>query len=156
MKNKDLLTLYNYTCASSSGDSKFKFFISKTKALLNNEIKLLQSVLPKYKELEAYEVERIELCNKYWERLDNWDLVNDNWKYKIKEDKRIEFEEQMEKLRNRYKSVLSKANKLIEEYNDNLMEDSTNIQFPKIELKSIPDDIEQWLMDILVVNNLIK
>jgi hypothetical protein len=145
MKNIDLFILSdalksNLESLKKLEGVKLTFTISKNIVILDDAInELVNSVKPS-DEFEEYDKKRIFLCDKYTKRdASNNPLINSNNGYDIDET-----DEQwlidINLLKKNYTNIIEERDIQISKYNKNLQM-KTTVEFNKIELDQLPDNI---------------
>jgi len=157
MKNIEVLNLVESLNSNAEElkklkGAKFAYCIIKNIEALNSEAKIIQSIhtiSDKYKE---YDSKRIEICEKYADRDDNGEIIKNyitekSFEYKLDLSNQ-EFINEMESLAREYNDTLVESNEKTLEYNRFLMSES-GINFTKIDIDSIPNDISVELLAII-------
>jgi len=130
-------------------DVKFAYALVKNKKRIKEEIELLKEATKVSDKLQEYEKKRIMLCKQYCEKDDNKKPIIKNNSY-CGLDNNKNFNEEIKKLREEYKEELDNREKQIEDYNK-LLEEKVEIDFYKISLKNIPQDISAEQLEPLMI-----
>lgn len=160
MKNSDVLQLnnklnfYSKELRNLKG-AKFSYGIIKNTNILQKECKDIVAVVTTTDEYKAYDTKRLELCEKFARRDDKGEIVKINQKENGTYDYDININdplwiEAIETLKTENKSVIEEQDKKIDEYNAFLDAESA-VEFHKIDINDVPDDINVELMSIIEV-----
>lgn len=129
--------------------SKFSFTISKNKEVIKPIIDKLKNKLIKQSDkFEEFDKKRVEI-NKKYAKLDekgNPELVNEQ--YQILDDKKEDFNKEIDTLKEEYKDTLKEREDQKKELEAFLKEEIT-LEFKSIPLSIVPEDISVDEMDIL-------
>jgi len=151
MKKKELVELWNVL--SEIGDSGekmpkgFAYDLAKNRNKVKGEVDILTELTKPPAKLEEYDKERQELCHKFADKDEQDNPIIFNNTFAIKENKEV-FDAAIEKLKEKYKDTLDKANKSKDEITE-ILEQETDITFHKIKLSKVPEEILQRYMYIL-------
>jgi len=145
------------------GSVKFKFLFIKNLKNIEEEYnkvqESLQNIIQPSEKLVEFEQKRLELLRKYSEKDNDGEIKKDiRGNAIIAEDKKEEFQKEMEDLLEEYKDVIEERNKQLQEYNEILNEefDDSNISVTKIKLDLIPDSISMKVLDAMYSFNMIE
>lgn len=136
-------------------DFNFSYFLAKNKILLKPDIELLDKSQRPSEEFLEFENKRHILANKYCDK----DFPSGkpqifNNQYVINE-KRDEFEKEMEKLRETYQESIEKRMSQLKEY-DLLLEEDITFQPVTIQKNKIPKQINSRSLQIFLELNIIE
>jgi hypothetical protein len=129
---------------------KFKFAYAATKNLrkIKSEIDDMQSTIEPDSEFREYDKERQEVCKKF-ARIENGEpakkrITNPDgsfaFVFEIDEKKKREFNEELKKLKSKYKEVISSQEKKIENFNLE-MRKMVDIDFHRVSCEDLPTEM---------------
>lgn len=123
---------------------KFAFTVLKNRKKLENQVEedrpIFEEILKPSEGFKNYEESRIALCENHSEKNEDGTAKTEGDKYSIIDIKT--FNEELENLTEEYKVAVDDRKKQIDEYN-NLMEEDITIEFQKINLDFLPEDISE-------------
>lgn len=103
-------------------------------------------------EYEAYEKQRVELCEFYTNKDEAGNpkiiTVNGRQEYDL-DTENPEFKEKMASLREANKDALDRQKKVFEEFNAMLKQENTSLNLLSIELSMVPSEISGELMNVV-------
>lgn len=145
MKNKELFSLYSWLEAVSHiGWARFAYWVAKNKKIIAEEIKTLESTNELTENYKKFDKERIELCEKFANKDENWEAKIVGKSYDISD---LEgFNSELQKLRETYKSALDEIQKKNEEY-EKLLEEKSEVKLFTIKQEIIPECITANQLD---------
>lgn len=126
---------------------KFAYGITKNINKLKPEIEALDKALEPTKEFQEFDKKRVELVKKH-------SRVDENGKPILKEDNNYDvvnmglFEKEFEELKKENQEVWDARLAQIEEFNK-LLDEEINIEFYKIKLENVPENISTAQMSII-------
>jgi hypothetical protein len=138
MKNNDILNLYDGLSKINLKGVKFSYGVAKNIALLKTEVESLSKAQESSKEFVEYDNARIELAKKHAKKDDKGEPVVEKNSYVIENQEA--FDKEFETLKKTHKKALDERENQIKDFND-LLEKETDIQFHKIKLEDVPEDI---------------
>lgn len=145
MKNSELFELYQWLEAVSYiWWARFAYWVSKNKKRILEEIKTIESSNEPTEWYKEFDKERVELCKKFANKDENWEAKIVGKSYDIFDTDT--FNEELEKLREKYKSDLEEMEKKNKEYEELLKEEST-IDFFEIKNEIIPEIVTAKQLD---------
>lgn len=152
MKNKDILTLNEALKSLNLKGAKFAYVVARNIEVLKPEITALVEAAKQSDEYKEYEAKRVEICKEHAEKDENNEpvLINKGTvseEYKIADQK--SFEASLKKLNDENKEVIRAREKQIEEFNS-LLEENKDINFHKVSLKDVPDEITSQEMASII------
>lgn len=156
VKRIDLLNLWHALekIKSRKANIKFSYFVAKNRLNLKNEIEAINETQEAPEAFKAFDKERGALAEKYSDKdLNGKAIIKDN-QYVITE-KRGEFDKELEKIRKKYKKVVEERETQLEKLREFLNE-VIDFEGYKIELDNLPPDLEPFLVETLLITDLIK
>lgn len=142
-KKKDLLPLFeNLQKLSNLKGVKFSYAIARNVVIVKKEVEAIEESLKPFDEFVEYEKERIELAKKHSEKDEkgNPKIINENGREVFVMKDKAKFDKVFEEFKIKHKVTLDKRQKQIDEYNE-FLETESDIEFFKIELSDVPEDI---------------
>jgi hypothetical protein len=123
---------------------KFAFAVLKNRKKLEAQIEedkdIFERILEPSEEYKEYEEKRIELCVLYSEKDEEGNAIIEDNKYKILDiDK---FNNDLNDLTQYYQEYVDSRKEQIEEYNT-LMEEDITIEFQKVDIDNLPEDLSE-------------
>lgn len=141
MKRYEIFTLSEMVknILPKSKKIKFNMFLVSNNTILDNEVEKMKSVLNYSDEFKEFENKRIKLCEKYAIKNENGEPIKENNVYKgLVGNENFNFD--LKELRENYKDAVEEQEKIINEFND-LMNEDVDLDFEKIVVDLIPDDL---------------
>ena len=138
--------LNNLSELNNLSGAKFSYVILKNKALIETDIKLLTEVNKQTETYQKFEFDRFALCEKYCEKDENGKAVLVNNYYKIID--RELFEIEMKQLTDMNQQDIIFENNRIKSF-ENLLNENVDIEFLKLKISDIPENITVKQMDII-------
>ena len=154
MKNKQVLELYqeikNNKDINNLKGIKLSLLLLDNVEIIESFIKKLQESIKADSDYEAYENERVKLCEDNAEKDESGQpLTKKNGQYtEYVIDQNDEFNAKMNNLNLEYAEVIDKHNKKIDEYNLYLDEETT-VELKKIDTALLPEDVSFKVINIL-------
>jgi hypothetical protein len=129
----------------------FKYGISKNKNMLKSIVQKIQEKQQPSDELVAYDKERSDLCQKYAIKDDKGIYVIDKGNYTFSDENQELLHKELENLmKNKYPNMIENNKKQTEDYQIYMDEEFKDpINFYKIKLNVVPDNLKQEVMDVL-------
>ena len=155
MKNKDLITLN--TALQEVSDIKgkdFAYAVFKNKSIIEKELEIFNQLQREpHPEFQNYEQERNILCITHSVKNEDGNpRIQDN-RYEIDPVQQIDFQNEFEDLKEKYKEVISDMQQAENDYNE-FLEKETSIDLIKIKFSDLPNDVNadflekiQWMID---------
>ena len=143
LKKKNLLDLFeNLQKLSNLKGVKFSYAIARNVVIVRREVEAIEESLKPFDEFVEYEKERIELAKKHSEKDEkgNPKTATENKRQIFVMKDKSKFDKEFEKFKAKHKVTLDKRQKQIDEYNE-FLETETDIEFFKIKLNDVPEDI---------------
>ena len=135
-------------------DIKFAYFIAKNKRLLSSEIEILSNMITPNEKYKEYDLQRVQINEKYCEKDNNGNLIIKDNSYIIKSESLNEFHKELNILKEQYSDYIKEHNKMIEQYNSLLL-DKININLHQINITDISGDINPTYIEVFLEANLI-
>ena len=155
MKKRDLYALQNgLRSMGHLKGAKFSYGLAKNKKRIDAEIELLEEIRKPSEEMNEYERQRIELCESLCLRNEdgsvNFLVSDENPELKQYQfgDKHSEFDQKFSELKERYRSALETHSDKMKEF-VSLLDEPLDIEFYKISLESVPNDIRSEEMTLI-------
>lgn len=145
MKRKDIGTVVNaLNSVSELKGVKFAFAVLKNRKKVETQAEedrpIFEEILKPSEGFKEYEEKRISLCELHSEKDENGKAVTENEKYKILDIKL--FDKELQELTEEYKESVDERKSQIEEYNS-LMEEDIEIDFVKLGIDDLPNDLSE-------------
>jgi len=155
MQKRDLLNLHNALSIIEGRQFtvKFSYFVAKNKVLLKSEFTALDEARKPSDEFTAFNTKRGELAQKMADKDDKGQPKIENNNFIIIE-KIDEFNKALEKLRKKNEEVIEKQENKMKDF-DSLLNENAEFQGTKIDLDDIPDNIEPFILEVLITTELI-
>lgn len=148
MKNVELTRLLQgINAVDSLSGVRFAYAMSKNKKLITSEVETLEDAIKYSDEFEAYEKDRIELCERHAEKDDKGKPKTSGDKYVMADQKK--FDKGLEALNEKNKEVIERRKKQGEEYGKLLEVESSYEPF-MVEFEDVPKDITVSQMDGII------
>lgn len=145
MKNSELFGLYEWLEAVSYiWWVRFAYWVAKNKKMILNELKTIESANEPTEDYKNFEKERIELCEKFANKDENWQAKIIGKSYDIPE--LLEFNIELKKLREKHKNALDEMQKKNEEY-EKLLDQESDLELFTIRHEVIPECITAKQLD---------
>jgi len=145
MKNSELFGLYEWLEAVSHiWWVRFAYWVAKNKKIILNELKTIESANELTEDYKNFEKERIELCEKFADKDENWKAKIVGKSYDIPDIDGFNLE--LKKLREKYQSALEEMQKNNEEY-EALLEQESELKLFTIKHEIIPEVITAKQLD---------
>lgn len=124
--------------------AKFNHAVSKNLRLIKEAIWHLEDSIQPEKELREFEKEKRELAIRFSKKEGGAPMTvptpDGGQRYLIEDARQKEFDQEFEKLKEKYKTVLDTRDEQMDEYSQYLRE-SEEINFHLINLEDVPDDL---------------
>ena len=150
MKNKDLITLNAALQEVSDIKGKeFAYAVFKNKSIIEKEMEIFEKLQREpHPEFQNYEQERNVLCitHSIKDEEDN-PKINNN-RYEIDPVQQVDFQNEFEDLKEKYKEVIDDMQKAEQEYNE-FLEKETELELVKIKFDNLPEDIDASFLEKL-------
>lgn len=150
IKKKELLNIWNILHQFPTSDlyhPKFVYGISKNKKRMQSEIESLQELFKDEPTYIEYDRERVRMCQSMCDKDDKNAPIIINNSYQITE-KKSEFNDAMDKLKEKYKDAIEKNEAKVKEI-ENILDEDIEIDFYLIDIGYFPNGISIDHMDYL-------
>lgn len=156
MKRRVLLNLWHALnkLEGQKHDVRFSYFLAKNKVALKTEIETLDEVQKPNAAFIEFENKRIELAKKYSDKDAAGNPKVHNGQYVIY-DQKDEFDEEIKKLRTKFKSAIEAREAQIEEYNK-MLNDEVEFKPTRIKFEQLPKQIESVFLEIFIEADIIE
>jgi len=134
-----LYQLFNRLAAQKT-TVKFHFLVAKNKRLMEPEVKSIQDANEPTAEFLEFEGKRVELCNDYCEKDETGRPVIKNNNYSIIEDKKSEFGEKVEKLKEENKDIVKQTEDKSKQFLE-LLKEEVDIELSRFKLNELPKEM---------------
>lgn len=128
--------------------SKFSFTIAKNKEVIKPTVDKLNKMIKMSNRFMEFDKKRVEINEKYAERDEKGNPIMKEERFTIPNDKKEDFEKEIEALKTEYKDAVSERETQKKELEAFLKEEIT-LDFKTIPLSIIPEDINVDEMEIL-------
>ena len=118
---------------------KFHFIIAKNKRLIESDIHLLKEASEPLEKYLEYDLKRKNSCEVFAKKGEDDKPVVLNNRYVIDEEKKEEFDKEIEKLQEEYKETIKEQEKREEDYLA-LLKEETDVSFNLIPLSIMPEN----------------
>lgn len=147
MTNNELIELYsNLSALTSLKGAKFNYAVAKNISLLKPEVEAIRSSVKHTELFEAYEKERIALCEKHAKKDENKNPIKESNNYVIDDLKA--FSEALKSLQEVHKEAMTEQEKQLADL-ETLLKAENTIELYKISLSDVPDEITTVQMNAL-------
>lgn len=135
-------------------DVRFSYFLAKNKVALKSEIELLEEAQKPSELFLQYEAKRIEAAQKYSDKDQNGNPKIHNDQYVIY-DERDKFEEEIKKLKTKFKKAIAEREAQLKEY-AKFLEEPLELQLTKIRFDQLPNQIEAVVIETFLEADIIE
>ena len=152
MFKKDLLLLWNTLNKLKYDENqkqyiKFKYMVARNKLKLKPEIEIIQELVKLSPEFTEFNEKRVEICKEFSRKDENGEAILINNNYDIVDRKR--FNETIETLKDKYKTIIQKEEEQSIEI-ESMLDENIDIEISKVIIEEVPGDLEQGIIDIFV------
>ena len=151
MKRKDIPAILNaLDDVSELKGVKFAFAVLKNRKIFESQIEedkaIFEKILTPSDDFKEFETKRIELCVDYSEKDENGLPIIENEQYKILDFSKFDVE--LNILSEKHKEAIDARKKQIDDYNS-LMEEELVLEFKKISIEELPNDVSEKQLRVL-------
>jgi hypothetical protein len=154
VKRVDILNLWHAleNLKGKKGNIHFSYFIAKNRLKIKDEIDSINEAQDSSDEFKEYDKKRSALAESFAEKGNDGKPVIKNNQYVIQD--REKFEKELDKVKSKYKKVISEREEQLQKLRGFLDEDIDFVGH-KIELGYLPPDIEPLFLEVMMVVDLI-
>ena len=127
---------------------KFAYAINRNLDILKPEMEALEKAAKPSEDYLKFDAERIELVEKYAEKDEKGKAKQvpmatnpQQTEYVIEEGKQKELDKEFGKLKEKHKEAIEAREKQVKEYNELLKTETTKLEFHKVNISDIPNQI---------------
>lgn len=128
--------------------AKFAFTISRNKQMIKPMVNKVNELAKMSELFKEFDKKRVEINEKYATKDENGKSIMKDERFEIPEDKKEDFEKEIEALKEEYKEAIKER----EEQKNNVeayLKEETELELKPIPLSMIPDDINVDEMEII-------
>lgn len=145
----DVIRLWNaIEACKEHKNTKFIYAILKTKKLIKDEVEMLTALSSPSRKFQEYQKHRVELCTKYCEKENARPLI-ENGEYVFSEENRGKFEEELIKIKAKYKDWIDERDEQMANYNQ-MLKDEVDVEIHQVGLMYVPEDLNATVLEGLL------
>jgi len=127
---------------------KFSYFLAKNRRKIKAEIEALEETIKPSEEWKTYDNERVEIAKHFSDKDQEGNPIIQGPNYRMTE-KLTEFNEDINKLKNKYENVVAERQKQIDDYTK-LLDEEVEFDGYTIELSDFPQQLDAASLEVFM------